>query len=201
VIVAGAGAGFHNDRSDKKSGIRPHEISGAILVDGGMGTTQTKIDNMLIVNGGWQLGTEVMLKRTTVTGSAGFFRVNVGSSVKVENCLFDSPNGIIHARMDDPVASLSFKNTWFDSTIVMQWGALYPWTTKPLGEWMTANPANASNGKAIELSLDEALKSGTIPDAIVPGMGCSRALLQRYLDFQSKRQGLLDAALEMAWKE
>jgi hypothetical protein len=201
VIVAGTGAGIHNNRSDTKSGIRPHEITNAILVGGAMGTTQSKIDNVLIVNGGMNLGTEVSLKRATLAGGKLLLRVDKGSSASVESSLFAADKGRIHARMDEPAVALSFKDTWFEPSTAMEWGARYPWTTKSLGEWMSAHPNKASNGKAIELGLAEALQAGTIPEAIIPGMGCTRDLLQRYLDFQTKRQALLDQALDMAWKK
>jgi hypothetical protein len=201
VIVVGTGAGIHNDRSDTKSGIRPHEITNAILAGGFVGTVQSKIDNVLIVDGGMHLKTGVSVKHATVAGGKRLLRVDKGSSVNVESSLFAANKGAIHARLADPALALSFKDTWFEPTTVIEWGARYPWTTKPLGEWMSAHPNNASNGKAIELGLPNALKAGTIPEALIPGMGCTRELLQRYLDFQGKRQALLDEAQNMAWKK
>jgi hypothetical protein len=194
-------AGLRNNRQDTKSGIRPHEVSSAILIDCGLGTTQTKVDNVLLVNGGMSLGFDISLKRVTVTDGGRVLRVDAGSSVAAENCLFAEAKGIIHARMADPAAAFSFKNIWFDSKTNMEWGVKYPWKPKPFAGWLKAHPKIAINGTPVELSLGAALNSGFIPEAIVPGMGCSRELLQRYIDFRGKRQEMLDKALEMAWKE
>ena len=176
-------------------------MSSAILIDCGLGTTQTQVDNVLIVNGGLSLGVDISLRRATVVGRARVLRVDAGSSVEVENCLFTTEKGILHARMEDPATALSFKNVWFDPGTIMEWGVRYPWKTKPFAEWLKAHPKIAINGKPVRIDLGAVLKAGAIPETIAPGMGCSRELIQRYLDFRGKRQVMLDKALEMAWKE
>ncbi len=194
-------SGLRNDRADTKSGIRPNEISNTILIGCGIGTTQTVMDNVLLVNGGMHLGVDVNARNVTILGVPLMVRVDSGASVTLDSCLFQQKDSVIHARMEDPAAALSFKRLWFDPTTAMEWGIRHPWTRQPLDAWLEAHPANAAGGNAIELGLAAALEAGEIPDELLAGMGCSRELLQRYLEFRPRHQALIREALDMAWGE
>lgn len=187
--------GLRNDRQDMGSGLRRHEVTNTILLGGGLGTSESTLDNVLILGGGLQLGPDVSLTGVTAFGPR-VLRVGEGSSVTLTRCFLAHPGGVIQARLDNPAQALVFQDCRYHPTTSMTWAGPEKRGKQRLEEWLA--PAG---GMPLEMDLKAALDAGTVPETIQPGMGCSRELLMRYIEFCGRRQALLDKALAVAWHE
>jgi len=200
-------AGLRNDRASIGTGIRPNVVENAILIDCPLGTTETKVDNLLTVNRetpkegsttGMRVGTDVTLKRVTLTGR-GRIRLDAKSKGSFADCLFAFESGDVHVRAASPEGIVSFKDCLYTPNFTMEWGTGHPFTRVPFAQWSQEHPGLAAGNKAVELNLTQGLKDGKVPENAAPGVGCSKELLQRYLEFVPKHQAMIDEALKIVW--
>jgi hypothetical protein len=195
VIVGGVNTGgLVND-----PGTTNNIVENTILIDCPLGVSNTRADNVLAIVG-MGLGPNVQVSGATVAGN-GRIRLNANSKADFEKCLFAFDGGDMHVRAASPDGIVSFKDCFYDPAFAMEWGTGHPFTRMPFTTWVQDNPSLASHCQATELDLKPALDDGHIPEGVNPGMGCSRELLQRYIDFLPKHQTLLEEAKKIVFAD
>lgn len=194
VIVAGVNTGgLRND-----PGTTNNIVENVILIDCPLSVSNTQAGNVLTP--GMRLGPNVHIANSTLVGNGGI-RLDANSKGTFKNTLFAFKAGGMHVRAASPEGIVSFKDCVYDPAFTMEWGTGHPFTRVQFAQWVEKNPALASHCQVTELELKKALDDGHIPEGVKAGMGCSRELQQRYIDFLPKREALLEQAKQMALQE
>jgi hypothetical protein len=205
VIVAGVNTGGLSNDSNTSN----NSVENAILIDCPLGVSNTKAHNVLTLNSknskkgtrpGMHLGPNVHISNATVAGKSGI-RLDAKSKGDFDKCLFALDGSNMHIRAASPDGIVSFKDCFYDPAFTMEWGTGHPFKRMPFTQWMKDNSSLAHDCQATKLDLDKALNEAYIPEGLKPGMGCSKELLQRAIDFLPKRQALLEQAKRIVFRE
>lgn len=198
VIVGGVSTGGVKIDSSTSN----NSIENTILIDCPLIVSNTKTHNILTLNSkdlkrgthpGMNLGPNVHINKATVTGK-GRIRLNAKSKGSFEHTLFAFSGRGMHVRADLLDGIISFKDCFYDPDFTMEWGTGHPFKRSSFTKWVQDNPTLASHCQTNKLDLNKALNDGHIPEGLLAGMGCSKELLQRAIDFLPKRQALLKQA-------
>ncbi len=85
--------------------------------------------------GAMGLGKTMVMTRITAINNSSLLRVDKGSNVKMDNCLFGGGQRGIHACVDDPATVLHMTNVIAGPKMTMEWNSRYPWKTLSLAEY------------------------------------------------------------------
>lgn len=185
----------------QSSGTARHELTNAILIDNPtqISAADLKADNVLLVKlpasparygDALGCGRNVQLTHVTALGNPLPFRAGKGSQVAIRDSVFASGQGAPHVRADAPYAVLKLENVLFGDKLAFEWGSRYPWKKMPIAEWLpkAAQAGVAKDCRTGDTSFLAPLLKGAMPARLPDGLGCDKALVQKYCDFLAKKR-------------
>ncbi|WP_231734020.1 right-handed parallel beta-helix repeat-containing protein [Calycomorphotria hydatis] len=171
------------------NGTAHHTLENAVLINNPsqLSAADMQADNVLIVKTvGYEktatalnLGRNCQIKNVTAVGNSSLMRVGKDSSVTLEDGVFGPGQGVVHARVADPVNVLSLRNVLAGNDITMQWGEKYPWQEEPLDQWFSTH---SDSPQIMNCKVDHSLNNSEIIIAdVTHSNGCSAELINLYL--------------------